>query len=47
MSEYRNTMKQIGVIVFGGGINARAWIDAERAVGHVVMIRAGYAEVYA
>lgn len=44
---YRKGMRQIGVIVYGGGINAREWINREKVAGRIVMLRDGYAEIYA
>jgi hypothetical protein len=40
-------VKQVGVIVFGGGLNARHWIEeAKKEDGYNVLICNGYAELY-
>lgn len=38
--------KQIGVIVHGNGINMRAWGEAEKAKGYVVVYCDGYARIH-
>lgn len=37
---------QVGVIVFGGGLNLRFWIEKARQDGYLVRICNGYAELY-
>ena len=39
-------LKQVGCIVFGGGINVRWWIENAKAEGFKVLIRDGFAELY-
>lgn len=42
----KGLVKQIGVIVFGGGLNARHWIEEAKKDGYYVLICNGYAELY-
>jgi|GEM_PF-4947834 len=39
-------MKQVGCIVFGGGLKARHWIEEAKKDGFRVMIRDGFAELW-
>ena len=38
--------EQIGAIVYGAGINVRAYVEYFKARGFVVIFNAGYAGVY-
>lgn len=38
--------KQVGVIVYGGGINIRAFVNETKRAGFVVVFRDGYATVH-
>ena len=40
-------MKQRGFIIFGGGLNSRAWIDASKRQGYAVVLCGEYAELWA
>lgn len=42
----RGLVRQIGVIVFGGGLNASHWIDKAKGDGYSVYLRDGRAELY-
>ena len=44
--ERTKEMQQVGVIVYGGGINARAWIDAAKQEGCAIVLRDGYCEIW-
>ena len=38
--------KQIGVIVCGGGINARAWADEYTKAGYIVVFDFGFVRIH-
>lgn len=38
----KGLVKQVGVIVFGGGLNPRHWIEEARKEGYYVLISNGY-----
>ena len=38
--------KQVGFIVFGGGLNKRAWIELSKAQGYIVLDCGEHAELY-
>lgn len=39
-------MKQVGMIVYGNGIDSRAWINLMRNQGYYVLLCDGRAELY-
>jgi dTDP-D-glucose 4,6-dehydratase len=39
-------MKQVGFIVYGGGLNVREWLDRAKADGFSIMIRETFAEIW-
>lgn len=38
--------RQVGAIMYGGGLNVRHWVNAAIEQGYVVVWRAGYAAIY-
>ncbi|HEY4489893.1 MAG TPA: hypothetical protein VJC12_01395 [Candidatus Paceibacterota bacterium] len=42
----KGLLKQVGLIMFGGGLNARHWIDEAKKAGYYVLICDGRAELY-
>lgn len=42
---YGNTT-QIGVLMYGGGINIRAFVEESRSQGYIVVLSAGYATIH-
>ena len=38
--------KQIGVIVYGGGINVRHFADEAKRAGHIVVYDFGFARIH-
>ena len=38
--------KQVGFIIFGGGLDKRAWINRSKAEGYFVLDFGHYAELY-
>jgi len=41
-----NYGKQVGVIVYGGGINVRHWADETRKQGFVAVFGFGFARIH-
>ena len=39
-------MKQRGIIMFGGGLNRKAWMALSRAEGYQVRYKGTYAELW-
>lgn len=46
MALNKETMKQRGVLVFGGGMNNRRWIEDAKAQGYAVLLCGHYAELW-
>lgn len=42
----RKDLMQVGVIVYGNGLNTRTAIDGFKARGFTVMLRAGFCEIW-
>ncbi len=40
------SMKQRGVIIAGGGMNFRAWIDEAKAQGYAIVLCGHYCELW-
>lgn len=38
--------KQVGFIIFGGGLDKRQWIERAKREGHIVLDCGHYAELY-
>lgn len=39
-------MKQVGVIVFGAGMNAQAWTEQAKREGYVVLLEGRFASLW-
>ena len=45
-AKFKPGMKQVGIIRYGAGLNARAYIDEAKAAGFSVLLRNGFAEIW-